>query len=342
MSKSMFPIAKARILALYSRSNGAPLTRAGAKFAEWHTPPPPDPIFLRRLRQTRWEIGAYFVFVTTLISFLAWSGTLINFLSTVITFLIPGYIAVRTRRAVPAVGHLMDLPFNGEQFPVVLSYSCGAIRFGSDTGIVDFDGQRMNFEGLESRFSIRRSDVLMADPHRRCRRKRRVQNFRLRLGYAVDGVPFFVEIQPIDGVDGVGKGFRPLFRAAASEWQANSDEASGEPVFPPLGVTERSLNRAARDARLGLAAATVGVPATVYALIRFMQSHSPHPAIGLPVVLSWTLLIWVCLVGFLWGRSGILSWLQANQRARLSMLHLEPPHENKIAIQEVETVNQLV
>lgn len=314
----MFKSPRAWYLGMFFKWQNAPPLEGPIKFAEWHTPPPPDPIFARRLMRTRWEIGLGAIGIALLIGFALYANLFFPLSYWFIAFLVPGYWMIRTRRAVPAVAPLMDLPSTGGQFPVELTYSCGKAPFGCDTGIIRFDGQWMNFEGLESQFSIRRNDVAVKlSWMQENRRKGRFTMLTAHLKYTLDGVPFSVVISPLDAIAGVGKGFRYQFCAATTTWDANNEMRVGQTLFPPVGVTDRSLAANLRNARIATVLFALGLPVSLYWLSRTLLSESPHPEFALPIPVFWVVALQFAFLYMFWGRVGVLRWLRSNSVAEL-------------------------
>jgi len=137
----------------------------------------------------------------------------------------PFLVTVWNRRALPQVGHLMDIPPTPDQFPVHISYAIGADRYGTDDGVVTLTEDWLTFQGLESEFSVRPLDVLARyNGHSQDRRTRYYGQWRLVLYYTLGGVPFSVSIYPNDRVHGVEGRFRRAF-CGRGEWWAKRSSA---------------------------------------------------------------------------------------------------------------------
>jgi len=291
------------------RLSDRPLYGPDRTVAEWHTPPPPDPIFARRVKNFQWEkfgvvaIGLAVLIPLLTVGFKHHLGGLIG------AFMNPWGILcgwVWTRRPPVSVKHLMDLPPSPGQFPVRVNYSADNFAYGSDAGIVTIDGPWINFQGLESEFAFQRAQAEV-EVHAFQRSSNR-DNLQLR--FWESGHVYSIGVRPFDQVEGVGRGYRRSFCATAGYWKCLSDKAAGEPTLPPLAPKATTLQRASRARLLCMVMPT-------FPLAAFLIWYGIH---GYGEF--WPCSLIVC---------GCISWfisLGANQMSkRLTLLHLlaNPP-----------------
>src|SRR5579862_4759294 len=128
-----------------------------AGVSNWRSPPPDDPILVRRLSRKRIERG---LFIAGLVAVI---GGLITIQVTTKAHVLAGLggmlvgiisvgKAVWGRTANPKVAALMDRPATIPQFPVEVYYTCDRQCYGRDTGVVSFIGGSVQFQGLRSDF----------------------------------------------------------------------------------------------------------------------------------------------------------------------------------------------
>ena len=321
---------KPKVLIPFTLKWYSPAVSPNVDVADWETAPPPDPILSRRLLGVRWEIGLVLLGLALFAGLAIWKHFLFYGGYGLISAVLPWYITARTRRAVPAVQHLMDLPMTTPQYPVELNYSCGKAQYGSDTGIIRFDGQWINFEGLQSRFSVRRSDVIVTYGwvNRKATDRPSPPEYKVTLKYAVEGVSFSIDMRPIDVVAGVGKGFRHRFRLGIDEWLQTIDDAMGSTLLPPLEPTAETLARARWSALFGL-------PVVICAVVTVIQLWSQYSSVD-----DIAVAVGFLAIGHLLVRAGVLGWLRANRQARVTEAP-NPLYSAPAIATETETVAPL-
>ena len=205
-----------------------------AKFAEWHPPAPPDPQLRKRLRGFRWDWVLYALGVMVWMTmFYSAPPAAIGCGFVVYSF----YWSVKTKRSPAGILALMDLPPNGYQFPVMVSYRSGDTNYGNDSGIVTVNRSWLIFEGLQSQFTLGRSDVASRILWARGSwNKASPKDQALVLQYELDERPFTVRIWAVDRIDGAGDGFRRKFCAQVETWKWGERANTGLALYPPLSA----------------------------------------------------------------------------------------------------------
>jgi len=215
--------------------------------AEWHVPPPPDPLFTRRMKHLRWEQAAFIagsaaVLVLFIVGFRSMHGLIggsVYLYGVLITW-------VWTRRPPRSVTHLMDLPPSPGQFPVLITYSVDGAPYGTDAGVVTITNPWITFQGLESNFAFQQYQVeTRAVPTGR-KTKDKTPVVVLRLAYSSSGHLYTVAIQAYDKVDGVGQGYKKLFYQAAAKCGRLGQPELGTPTLPPLLPQSATVERRLR------------------------------------------------------------------------------------------------
>jgi len=186
------------------------------KVGSWHVPPPPDPVFSRRLCKLRWERELVIFVEFALLACAFPLHDRFPFIQPVFAFYASFAIClgVWNRRALPQVGHLMDIPAAPDQFPVFVRYRLGLHVYGKDHGVLTLSDDWLTFQGLESEFSVRPTDVFAEYPNAKAKDRRRqlYGEEPLTLAFTIEQVPLAVEIFPFDRINGVTGRFRLPFR----------------------------------------------------------------------------------------------------------------------------------
>ena len=151
---------------------------------------------------------------------------------------------VFSRRPPAAVGHLMEIPPNPDQFPVTVSYGCDSTSYGADAGVVTILGPWMTFQGLESEFAFQAGHVIsrVTPSAQPTKWRRRSQASPITLKCEVGDRVFHVRITPFDHVDGIGTGYIDRFKAAILDWQRQPG-VEGRRTLPPIHPLQRTIRR---------------------------------------------------------------------------------------------------
>ena len=210
--------------------------------APWHSPPPADPIFLRRLSKKRWEQMLPAAVMAILLSLCAIPG-----LRHLATIVMPGVVVAAgwfiKKRPPRSVASLVDLPAEESQFAVEVTYRADFEDYGFDSGVLTFVGPWARFEGLESEFSIQKQHVLMTPSMPQSARGGVSSDGVVGFVYAIDGGIRSVIVKPYDRAPELGPENMRRFWEKTMMWLGSQGVEPGNPTFPPQSPSERRIER---------------------------------------------------------------------------------------------------
>lgn len=189
-------------------------------------------MFLRRLSRVRWEQALAILAVALLstgMALLHQAGLIGSCWLVIAAFLRWAF----TRRAVPSVAALMDLPPSDDQYPVDLKLTRNGVTFGTDTGVVSFNDGWLTYQGLRTEFAVQAQHVSATASKRR---EWGVDLLALKVSYAREDGAYLANLVALDRVDGVGSGYRKRFAVAARNWCEARVLVRGEAKYPPTEV----------------------------------------------------------------------------------------------------------
>jgi hypothetical protein len=248
-----------------------PLYGPETSVAEWHTPPPPDPLLARRVKNLRWEKAALVAGTILAIPLLLAGFRFLLSAWWVIGNLYAVLAAwVWTRRSPPLVSHLMDLPPTPGQFPVHIQYIVDGIVYGRDAGVATLMGSWVTFQGLESEFAFQRNQATVSPATvRSFLAKSKKPEVGLRLEFRESGHRYQIGVRAYDRLDGVKVGYKNLFHSASAEWMNLREWTTGEPTLPPLTPHPTTLRRT----RLNLLLTITLAATPIVGLLAWLATH---------------------------------------------------------------------
>jgi hypothetical protein len=225
--------------------------------ADWH--PPIDTIAAREERVNKW---LFYAGTMVCIGLCLYDAALVCTVVPLWPFVVAGWRFFRGNPTESPVAELMDLPPNGQQHPVSVTFKLNGGSYGSDLGVLTFAENWLLFDGVESRFTLAREHV-----HVFRNSELPGQERTIVLGFLARQQPYQIEVKALKGAPGPPPGTSRRFHDAADDWEwRESTVPEGPPLYPPLIPPPRLVRKLRMKGFFLMIGCLIGVAVAAFAL----------------------------------------------------------------------------